>query len=298
MMSTQLSTILQQIVNALTIGSIYALLAIGFSMVYGVLRLINFAHGDVFMLGAYFAFLVFQALESKFLTGILLAVVLTGITGLIIERAAFRPMRGAPEGNLFISSLAVSMLIQNGVIMILGPQPQSFLIPGFLGKSINIGDVVITNIAITIFVVTIILLIILVLFLTRTKLGISMRATASNLDACHLMGINVNIAIAVAFGVSSLIAGVGGILWATRYTIFNPFTGAVPGIKAFIGALIGGIGSLQGAVIGGYLLGMLEVLVVILLPPEFAGYRDVFVFLMLIVTLLVRPQGIMGKTEK
>lgn len=298
MISSQLSTVLQQIVNALTIGSIYALLSIGFSMVYGVLRLINFAHGDVFMLGAYFAFLVLKALELPFLAGVLVATVLTGIMGLIIERVAFRPMRGAPEGNLFISSLAVSMLIQNGVIMLLGPQPQSFRVPGFLGKSINLGDVVISNVAITTLVVTLAMLLILVLFVTRTKLGIAMRATASNLDACHLMGINVNLAIAVAFGVSSLMAGVGGILWATRYTIFNPFTGSIPGIKAFIGALIGGIGSLQGAVIGGYLLGIFEVLVIVILPPELAGYRDVFVFLMLVVTLLVRPQGIMGKAEQ
>ncbi len=298
MISNQLSTVLQQVVNALTIGSIYALLSIGFSMVYGVLRLINFAHGDVFMLGAYFAFLVLKALELPFLAGVLVATVLTGIMGLIIERVAFRPMRGTPEGNLFISSLAVSMLIQNGVIMLLGPQPQSFRVPGFLGRSINLGDVVISNVAITTLVVTLAMLLILVIFVTRTKLGIAMRATASNLDACHLMGINVNLAIAVAFGVSSLMAGVGGILWATRYTIFNPFTGSIPGIKAFIGALIGGIGSLQGAVIGGYLLGIFEVLVIVILPPELAGYRDVFVFLMLVVTLLVRPQGIMGKAEQ
>lgn len=297
-MSPEMSSILQQIVNALTIGSIYALLAIGFSMVYGILRLINFAHGDVFMLGAYFIFLVMKELGFEILAGVVAAATLAGIMGLIIERGAFRPLRGAPEGNLFISSLAVSMIIENGVIMILGPQPQSFRVSGILGESIQLGSVVISNVAIVTLIVTFIMLISLVLFVTKTKLGIAMRATASNLEACNLMGINVNKAIAVAFFISSLMAGVGGILWATRYTLFNPLTGAVPGIKAFIGALIGGIGSLEGAVIGGYLLGFLEVLVVLLLPVELSAYRDVFVFMLLVVTLLVRPQGIMGKVEK
>jgi branched-chain amino acid transport system permease protein len=297
-MSTEISSILQQIVNALTIGSVYALLAIGFSMVYGILRLINFAHGDVFMLGAYFIFLVMRELGLDILAGAVVAAVMAGIVGLIIERSAFRPLRGAPEGNLFISSLAVSMIIQNGVIMILGPQPQSFKVPGILGETFQLGSVVISNVAVVTLLVTFIMLILLILFVTKTKLGIAMRATASNLEACSLMGIQVNRVIAIAFFISSLMAGVGGILWATRYTLFNPLSGAVPGIKAFIGALIGGIGSFQGAVIGGYLLGILEVLVVLLLPAKFSAYRDVFVFTLLVVTLLVRPQGIMGKDDK
>lgn len=290
--------ILQQVVNALTIGSIYALLAIGFSMVYGVLRLINFAHGDVFMLGAYFVFIAMNELGLNILAGVVVAVTLAGIVGLIVERGAFRPLRGAPEGNLFISSLAISIIIENAVIMIIGPQPQSFRVPGFLGQTFQIGGVVISSVAIVTIMVTFILLIALVLFVTKTKLGIAMRATASNLEACNLMGIRVNRVIAVAFVISSIMAGVGGILWATRYTLFNPLTGAVPGIKAFIGALIGGIGSLTGAVIGGYLLGFLEVLVVLLLPAKYSAYRDIFVFLLLVVMLLVRPQGIMGTVEK
>jgi branched-chain amino acid transport system permease protein len=297
-MSSEISTILQQVVNVLTIGSIYALLAIGFSMVYGILRLINFAHGDVFMMGAYFVFLCFKGLGMNILAGAVVAAVMAGILGLIIERVAFRSLRGAPSGNLFISSLAVSMLLENGVIMVVGPQPQSILATGFLGQSFNLGGVVISNVAVATLTVTIVMLVLLVLFVTHTKLGIAMRATSSNLAACSLMGINVNMAIAVAFFISSLLAGAGGILWATRYTLFNPLSGAVPGIKAFIGALIGGIGSLQGAVIGGYLLGVLEVLVVVLLPPDLSAYRDVFVFMLLVVTLLVRPQGIMGKREK
>lgn len=297
-MSPEISMILQQVVNALTIGSIYALLAIGFSMVYGVLRLINFAHGDVFMLGAYFVFIAMNELGLNILAGVVVAVTLAGIVGLIVERGAFRPLRGAPEGNLFISSLAISIIIENAVIMIIGPQPQSFRVPGFLGQTFQIGGVVISSVAIVTIMVTFILLIALVLFVTKTKLGIAMRATASNLEACNLMGIRVNRVIAVAFVISSIMAGVGGILWATRYTLFNPLTGAVPGIKAFIGALIGGIGSLTGAVIGGYLLGFLEVLVVLLLPAKYSAYRDIFVFLLLVVMLLVRPQGIMGTVEK
>lgn len=297
-MSPEISLFLQQVVNALTIGSIYALLAIGFSMVYGVLRLINFAHGDVFMLGAYFIFLAMKELGLDILAGVVVAIVLSGIVGLIVERGAFRPLRGAPEGNLFISSLAISIIIENSVIMILGPQPQSLNVPGFLGNVFEIGGVVISSVAIVTISVTFGLLIALVLFVTKTKLGIAMRATASNLEACHLLGIRVNHVIAVAFVISSIMAGVGGILWATRYTLFNPLTGAVPGIKAFIGALIGGIGSLPGAVIGGYLLGFLEVLVVLLLPVDYSAYRDVFVFLLLVVMLLVRPQGIMGIVEK
>jgi branched-chain amino acid transport system permease protein len=294
-MDPTLSNGLQQLVNALTIGSIYALLAIGFSIVYSILRLINFAHGDVFMLGAYFVFLLLQETGMNLLAGAFAGAILAGIMGLIIERGAFRPLRGAPEGNLFISSLAVSMIIQNGVIMFLGPQPQSFKVPGFLGGSLNWGDVIISNVAVTTLIVTLALLAIMVIFFTRTKMGIAMRATANNLDACRLMGINVNWVIAVAFFVGAFIAGGGGILWATRYSLFNPLTGVVPGIKAFIGALIGGIGSIEGAVIGGYLLGILEVLVVVILPTELSAYRDVFVFLLLIVTLLIRPQGITGK---
>jgi len=297
-MNPILSNALQQLVNALTIGSIYALLAIGFSIVYSILRLINFAHGDVFMVGAYFVFLLLRYTGINLLAGAFAGAVLAGIVGLIIERGAFRPLRGAPEGNLFISSLAVSMIIQNGVIMFLGPQPQSFKVPGFLGETFKLGNVVISNVAVTTVLVTIILLAVLLFFTTRTKMGIAMRATANNLNACRLMGINVNLIIAVAFFVGSFMAGVGGILWATKYSIFNPLTGVVPGIKAFIGALIGGIGSLEGAVIGGFLLGILEVLVVVLLPPELSAYRDVFVFMLLIVTLLIRPQGIMGKSVK
>lgn len=292
------SYLLQQIVNGLILGSMYALVAIGFSMIYGIVRLINFAHGDIAMIGAFTALAV-MIVAGLPLPVVILAVLVVGAAmGLAIEFVAFRPLRGAPQVNGFITSLAVSILIQNVAILLLTAEPRGVAFPAFLNERIPGLPINVDLVDILIVVLAVALMLGLVTMVNRTRLGMAMRATAENLDVARLMGINVNRTIMAAFAIGSALAGIAGLMWSARYGQIDPIMGFLPGLKAFVAAVIGGVGSIPGAMLGGYLLGLAEVLFVGLLPPEYAGYRDAFVFGMLILVLLVLPNGLMGRAAE
>lgn len=287
--------IAQQIVNGLILGSMYALVAIGFSMIYGIVRLINFAHGDVVMVGAFLTLGLLQAAGLPLWVVVLAVLVCGAVTGMVIERAAFRPMRGAPQVTGFIASLAVSIMIQNLGIMILTAQPRNFSFPESLQKLINLGPVSFRVIDLVIMCSAIILMAALLYLVHRTRLGMGMRATAENLNVARLMGININRTIMAAFALGSSLAAIAGLMWGGKFGQIDPLLGFVPGLKSFVAAVIGGVGSIPGAIMGGYILGLAEVLFVGLLPPIYSAYRDAFVFMTLILILLLMPNGLLGK---
>jgi len=283
----------QQIVNGLNQGSIYALVAVGLTIVYGILRLINFAHGDLMMVGAYLslALLVNSALPLG--AAVLVPMIVIGAVGILVERLAYRPLRGAPEVAMLITSLAVSSILQNGTVMTLTAQPRAFRLPPGLIALHNVGGIRFSTLNVLTVGLAIGLMLLLTLFVTRTRVGIAMRACAENLQAARLMGININQVIAYAFAIGSALAAVAGFMWAGRFGEIEPFMGFLPGLKAFVAAVIGGIGNIPGAVLGGYLLGFAEVFFVGFLPPAFSGYRDAFVFALLLLVLLIRPHGLL-----
>ncbi|TET92796.1 MAG: branched-chain amino acid ABC transporter permease [Desulfobacteraceae bacterium] len=287
--------IAQQLVNGLILGSMYALVAIGFTMIYGIIRLINFAHGDIVMIGAFVTLGLVISGQIPFPVIIILVILAGALMGIIIERAAFRPMRGAPQVTGFITSLAVSILLQNLGILLLTAQPRNFFCPDYLQTVFNLGSVSLRTIDLAIVVIAVVLMVFLVLLVRFTRLGMAMRATAENLKVALLMGININRIIMLAFAIGSGLAGVAGMMWGARYGQIDPLLGFVPGLKAFVAAVIGGVGSIPGAMLGGYLLGFAEVLFVGLLPPIYSSYRDAFVFIILILILLVLPTGLLGR---
>jgi len=316
--------VIQQIVNALSAGSLYALMAVGLAMVFGILRLINFAHGDVMMIAAYLAvFCIGAGLPLE--AALVIMVVGTVIVGLLMERIAYRPLRGGPEVAMLLSSFAVGQILQNGTLLTtrLAGKPTliAFPSPEQLSGVITLGTITVSKVNVVSFVAGVVLLGLLTLFVTRTTLGLSMRAAAEDLDAARLMGIKVNRVVATAFAISAALAAVAGFLYAVQAGQINPYMGFTPVLKAFIAAVIGGLGSIAGAVLGGYVLGFLEVVVTALagigdllpagsvppevrgflqqwLPSSLASYRDAVVFIVLILVLLVRPQGILGRRDE
>lgn len=289
--------VVQQLVNGLALGSIYALLAIGLTMVYGILRLINFAHGDLMMLGAYIASVAIASAFLPIVLAVLVPTILIALMGLLVERTAYKPLRGAPEVAMLITSLGVSRLLQNGTVMGLSPQPRAFRLPGDLAASTTLGGIRFTPLDALTLGLVLTLMVGLGLFINRSRTGMAMRASSENLQAARLIGINVNHVVGAAFVIGSALAGVAGFLWAGRYGIIDPFMGFLPGLKAFVAAVIGGIGSIRGAVVGGLLLGVAEIGFVGFLPPEYSGFRDAFVFGLLLLVLLVRPNGLFGRSE-
>ena len=315
---------IQQIINALSAGSLYALMAVGLAMVFGILRLINFAHGDLMMIAAYIA--VFSLGAGLSVAAALPLIVLgTVIVGLLMERVAYRPIRAAPDVAMLLTSFAVGQILQNGTLLVtrLAGKPTliAFPSPDILNGVVNIGTLTIPKVNIASFFAGVILLGLLSLFVTRTTLGLSMRAAAEDLPAARLMGIKVDRVVATAFAIGAGLAAVAGFLYAVQAGQINPYMGFTPVLKAFIAAVIGGFGSIAGAVLGGYVLGFLEVLVTALagigdllpagsVPPEvksflqqwlpsgLASWRDAVVFVVLILVLLVRPQGILGRRSR
>ncbi|MGB9639394.1 MAG: branched-chain amino acid ABC transporter permease [Anaerolineales bacterium] len=289
----------QQTMNAFSLGSIYALVAIGLAMVFGILRLINFAHGDLMMVACYVAFFL-TTTGLSFIPVLVIAILVATVLGILMERVAYRPVRGAPDVIMLLTSLAVSIFIENIFIMFLSPVPRSFrgVTPPILDVVNHWGVVNISNINLITIGITVILFIILYLFIKRTKLGISMRATSEDLMAAQLVGIHIDRVIITAFILGSSLAGVAGILWAARLGKIDPLMGFIPLLKAFVAAVIGGFGDLAGAVLGAYVLGFAEIFLIGFLPPALSSYRDAFVFLLLIVVLLIRPNGILGSTER
>jgi branched-chain amino acid transport system permease protein len=289
--------IFQQLTNALSLGSIYALTAIGYTIVYGILRLINFAHGDILMVGAYTAGILFSTFFLPFWVAIILSMIIAAMLGVTIERAAYRPLRRAAEETTLITSFSMSILLQNLAMMIFTPQPKKFSIPTSLQTIHNVGNVTFTNMRVLIIVLSIILVFALTLFIKKTKIGIAMRASAENMDAATLMGVDINSVVRTAFIIGSALAAVAGLMYSGQYGRVTPLMGFVPGLKAFVAAVIGGIGNIPGAALGGILLGIGEVMFVGLMPPEYSEFRDAFVFIVLIIVLLIKPTGILGTEE-
>jgi branched-chain amino acid transport system permease protein len=285
---------MQQLVNGLSLGSLYALIAIGYTMVYGILRLINFAHGDLLMVAAYGGVMAVGLFSLPWPLAFTLAMAVTGLLGVMLERGAYRPLRRAPRISLLISAIAVSFLLENLALMLAGGRPKPFPVPGLFSGAILLGGVYIQRVALLIPVITALLLAGLFYIVYRTRFGRAMRAIALDLETTSLMGINVDRIISLTFLLGSLLAGAGGILWAMRYPQVNPLMGILPGLKAFIAAVLGGIGNLTGAVLGGLILGMAEVLFVAFFP-EWGGYKDAVAFTLLIILLLVRPTGLLGE---
>jgi len=290
--------ILSQIANGVILGSMYALVAIGFTMIYSIVRLINFAHGDIFTIGAFTTLACIALAKLPFPVAIVVVVAAGALTGMVIERIAFRPMRGAPQVTGFIASLAVAIFLENLAVMTISAQPRTFLVPDYLNGLVDLGLMSVRMIDLMIVLLAIVLTIALVLFVRFTKVGVAMRATAENYDVARLMGININRMIMLAFAIGSGLAAVSGLMWGSKYGQISPFMGLLPGLKAFVAAVIGGVGSIPGAVLGGYLLGLSEVLFVALLPPEYSGYRNAFVFGALIIVLLVMPNGLLGRNTE
>jgi branched-chain amino acid transport system permease protein len=274
----------------------YALIAIGFSLIYGIVRLINFAHGDIVTIGAFAMLASVAAIGAPFPVSILIVLAVGAGVGVLIERVAFRPMRGAPQVTGFIASLAVAIIIENVGIMTLSAQPRSFIVPAYLSTFIRLGSLQVRAIDLAIVLLAIVLMTALALFVRFTKVGMAMRATAENYEVARLMGINIDRMIMLAFAIGSALAAVAGLMWGSKYSQISPLMGLIPGLKAFVAAVIGGVGSISGAMLGGYVLGLAEVLFVGLLPPEYSGYRNVFVFSTLIVILLVMPNGLLGRS--
>ena len=290
-----LALFLQHLANALALGSLYALIAIGYTMVYGILRLINFAHGDVFMLGAYLAFYTVVTFLLPWWATFLIAIALTAAFGVVLERVAYRPLRDSPRISVMISAIGASFLIENVAIVLFGGRPKGVQVPPILDVKLTLGSVSIVSVSAVIPVLTFAILGVLLWVVHRTKTGMAMRAVSTDLDAARLQAIDVNRIIAFTFGAGSLLAGVGGIMWSYKYPQLNPLMGVMPGLKCFIAAVIGGIGNIWGAVLGGFLLGGIELLTIAFLPT-LTGYRDAFAFVLLIVVLLVKPSGLLGGT--
>ncbi len=285
---------LQQLTNGISLGSLYGLVAIGYTMVYGILRLINFAHGDLLMVAAYTAIYGVAIFTLPWYISFPLAMIVTGMIGILLDKCAYKPLRDAPRISLLISAIGASFLLENLALVIIGGVPKAFPRPEVFTKVITIHGVRIQVLTIYTPIITILLLFGLLFIVYRTKAGKAMRAASMDFETTRLMGIDLDRIIALTFLLGSTMAAAGGIMWALKYPQVNPFMGVIPGLKAFIAAVLGGIGNIIGAVIGGFLLGLAEILLVAFMP-EAAQYRDAFAFVILILVLLFRPTGIMGE---
>ncbi|KXU36204.1 ABC transporter permease [Cephaloticoccus capnophilus] len=290
----------QQLINGLSLGAIYALIALGYTMVYGVLRFINFAHADVFMLGAFIGYYTAPLVPAETVWGGLavLAAAMLGcaVVGMLIERLAYRPLRGAPTLNVLITAIGVSLLLEYSGQVFFGATPRTFpeLFPA---QRFTLGSLVISSNQVLVIGVTLALVAALQWIIHRTRIGTAMRAVAQNPRAALLMGINTNRVIAFTFGLGSALAGAGGILYALNYPSIDPLMGVAPGLKAFTAAILGGIGNIPGAALGGLLLGIVETLVA---GSALSTYKDAIAFTILLIILFFRPAGLLGKrtTEK
>ena len=283
----------QQIVNGLSLGAIYALIALGYTMVYGICKLINFAHGDIIMVGSYIAY-VLLANGISLPVSIIASVVGCVIVGVLIEKIAYKPLRDTSRISLLITAIGISYLLQNLCQLIMGVNPLTF--PSIINiESLNFFGVTITGNMLVTLIISIILMIVIDLLVKKTKIGKAMRAVSEDREAASLMGININSIISITFAIGSALAAIAGILWAANYPQLKPTMGSLPGIKAFIAAVFGGIGIVPGAVLGGFLLGLIETMTKAYISTQFS---DGIVFLILIVMLIFKPNGILGKNEK
>jgi len=293
-----MTVFLQQLVNGLSLGAIYALIALGYTMVYGILRFINFAHSDVFMVGAFAGYCFARVIPHASIGGgllvMLLAMCFCALLGVVIERLAYRPLRGDSNLAILITAIGVSLLLENVTLLIFDATPKTFptLIP-YKDFSI-LGGVRITSVELVVFAVTAILLIALQWIVLKTRVGTAMRAVSFNHQAASLVGINNDRVISFTFALGSALAAAGGILWASLYPSIDPYMGVVPGLKAFVAAVLGGIGNIPGAALGGLMLGLIESFVN---GSRFSTYTDAIAFAALILILIFRPAGLLGKFQ-
>ncbi|MGT2846891.1 branched-chain amino acid ABC transporter permease [Streptococcus massiliensis] len=285
---------LQQLVNGLILGSVYALLALGYTMVYGIIKLINFAHGDIYMMGAFMGYYLIGSLHMNFYLALIVSMVGTAALGVLIEFLAYRPLRHSTRIAALITAIGVSFFLEYSMVAVVSANVKAF--PQVLPSvRFVLGPVSVTSIQLTILAVALILMVLLQLIVQKTKMGKAMRAVSVDSDAAQLMGINVNQTISFTFALGSALAGAAGVLIALYYNSLDPLMGMTPGLKSFVAAVIGGIGIIPGAALGGFVIGILETFATVINLSE---YRDAIVYGILILILLIRPAGILGKNVK
>jgi len=283
---------LQQVINGLSLGFVYALIAIGYTMVYGIIGLINFAHGDIFMVAAYFGFLVSTYFKLSFIPTLLIAMIGAALLGMLIEKIAYKPLRNSPKISLLITAIAISLLLENVVQKIMGSQSQTYPDKLFPQHMIKLGQLTIDDRKLIIILISIVLVIILQYIVFKTKTGKAMRAASFDKDAAALMGINVDSIISITFAIGSALAGAAGVLVGILYSSIDPYMGIMPGLKAFVAAVLGGIGIIPGALAGGILMGLAETFSKVYIS---SSYSDAIAFSILIIILIVKPSGLLGK---
>ena len=286
-------TFLSYLISGISLGSVYAIIALGYTMVYGIAKMLNFAHGDVIMVGAYISFCTTSYLGLSPLVSVLLAIVVCTVLGIVIERLAYKPLRQAPALAVLITAIGVSYFLQNAALLIWGSSSKTFssVVGDWSIKLFN-DQLTITGVTIVTVLACIVIMVALTLFTTKTKLGTAMRAVSEDKGAAHPMGISVNSTISLTFAIGSGLAAIAGVLLCSAYPMLMPTTGSMPGIKAFTAAVFGGIGSIPGAMIGGILLGIIEIFAKAYISTQLS---DAVVFAVLIVVLLVKPDGLLGK---
>ena len=294
--SITMAQFIQQLINGLSLGSIYALIALGYTMVYGIINLINFAHGEIYMVGAYIGFALTTFLNLGFIPSLLISMVGCSILGMIVEKVAYKPIRNSTRISALITAISVSLFLQYTMMYFVSPQTRTF--PEVLKrKSINLldGKIILDQKSIYIVTITVLLMLLLQYIVQKTKLGKAMRAVAQDKEAAELMGVDVNKIISYTFAIGSALAGAAGVLVGVYYNTINPLMGVTPGLKAFVAAVLGGIGIIPGAVFGGFFLGMTETIV-----SAYGGsiFKDAVAFGILILVLLIKPNGLLGKTIK
>ena len=284
---------LSYLCNGISLGSVYAIIALGYTMVYGIAKMLNFAHGDVIMIGGYIAFCAMQYWGLPPVLSVIAAMLVCTALGVTIERLAYKPLRKATSLAVLITAIGMSYLLQNIALLVWGANPKSFPSVVSLGTlSLMNGQLIISGTAVVTIIACIIIMVALTLFTSKTKMGKAMRVVSEDKGAAELMGINVNFTISITFAIGSALAAIAGVLLCSAYPTLQPTTGSMPGIKAFTAAVFGGIGSIPGAMVGGILLGVIEILGKAYVSTELG---DAFVFAVLIVVLLVKPTGLLGK---
>lgn len=283
-------TFAQHLLTGISLGGAYALIAIGYTMVYGILRLINFAHGDIFMISGYF--MIFAMASFPWFIAIPIALIGTVILGVVIEKAAYKPLRSAPRMSIMISAIGVSYLLENLATYLFTAIPKAYPEIPVLKKILTFGGITTSLVTLLTPILTVILVVLLMQLINHTKVGMAMRAVSKDTEASRLMGIKVDNTISVTFIIGCLLAGIGALLYFTDRMTVYPYSGSLPGLKCFVAAVLGGIGSIPGAVIGGFIIGICETFLVAL---GYSTFSDAFTFLLLIIILLVRPTGLFGE---
>lgn len=288
------SQLIQQLINGISLGSVYALISLGYTMVYGIIKLINFAHGDIYMVGAYVGFFAITVAHLGIFLALIISMVVTGFLGVVVERLAYKPLRHAPRISVLITAIGVSFLLEYGSMYFVSPTPRTF--PRvFENAGLTIAGFTVNGQQLLIFAITVVLMVLLTYIVQYTKIGKAMRAVSFDTETAQLMGIDANRVISVTFGIGSALAAAGGVLVGVYYNSIDPLMGIMPGLKAFVAAVLGGIGIIPGAMAGGLILGVIEALVSGFISSTF---RDAAAFAILILVLLFKPSGLFGKNTQ